>query len=350
MTTTKKIARRKLSLLQLAQEMNNISKACRLMGYSRQQFYEIRRNYQTYGAEGLIDRLPGARGPHPNRVSPEVEQAILAHCLEYPTQGCLRVAQELALQGVQVSSGGVRGVWSRHHLLSKHERLLRLEQHTQKQRVQLSDQQIRLLERFSPEFRDRHIQTHYTGELLGVDTFYVGTLKGVGRVYMQAAIDCHSRYAWARLYTNKLPVTAVQLLNNHVLPTFDKHRAAIQAILSDNGREFCGRPDRHPYELFLQLEGIEHRTTKINSPQTNGFVERLHRTILDEHFRIVGRKTWYESVDQMQKDLDAYLVHYNQKRPHQGRNMNGMTPLQAFKKGLTTRPQNKSKDVEKKTA
>ena len=111
MTTTKKIARRKLSLLQLAQEMNNISKACRLMGYSRQQFYEIRRNYQTYGAEGLIDRLPGARGPHPNRVSPEVEQAILAHCLEYPTQGCLRVAQELALQGVQVSSGGVRGVW-----------------------------------------------------------------------------------------------------------------------------------------------------------------------------------------------------------------------------------------------
>ena len=96
-------------------------------------------------------------------------------------------------------------------------------------------------------------------------------------------------------------MTAVQLLNNHVLPTFDKHRAAIQAILSDNGREFCGRPDRHPYELFLQLEGIEHRTTKINRPQTNGFVERLHRTILDEHFRIVGRKTWYESVDQMQK-------------------------------------------------
>ena len=158
----------------------------------------------------------------------------MAHCLEYPTQGCLRVAQELALQGVQVSSGGVRGVWSRHHLLSKHERLLRLEQHTQQQRVKLSDQQIRLLERFSPEFRDRHIQTHHTGELLGVDTFYVGTLKGVGRVYMQTAIDCHSRYAWARLYTNKLPVTAVQLLNNHVLPTFDKHRAAIQAILSDN--------------------------------------------------------------------------------------------------------------------
>ena len=177
MTTTKKIARRKLSLLQLGQEMNNISKACRLMGYSRQQFYEIRRNYQTYGAEGLIDRLPGAEGRIRTGSAPRWSRPSCA-LPEYPTQGCLRVAQELALQGVQVSSGGVRGVWSRHHLLSKHERLLRLEQHTQQRRVKLSDQQIRLLERFSPEFRDRHIQTHYTGELLGVDTFYVGTSKG----------------------------------------------------------------------------------------------------------------------------------------------------------------------------
>ena len=118
MTTKDKATRRKLSLLELAQEMSNVSRACRIMGYSRQQFYEIRRNYQTYGAEGLIDRLPGARGPHPNRVSEEVEAAILAHSLDHPTHGALRVAQELSLQGVQVSSGGVRGVWSRHKLLT----------------------------------------------------------------------------------------------------------------------------------------------------------------------------------------------------------------------------------------
>ena len=142
----------------------------------------------------------------------------------------------------------------------------------------------------------------------------------------------------------------MHLLNNDVLPTFDKHRACVHAILSDNGREFCGRPDRHPYELFLQLEGIEHRTTKVKSPQTNGFVERLHRTILDEHFRVVGRKTWYDSVDQMQKDLDAYLIQYNEKRPHQGRNMNGATPRQAFRKGLTTRPRDKAEEVQKKAA
>lgn len=334
MTAQNKIQRRKLSLLELAGELSNISKACRIIGYSRQQFYEIRRNYQTYGAEGLLDRIPGARGPHPNRVSKEVEDAILKHCLAHPTHGCIRVAQELQLKGVQVSSGGVRGVWSRHNLLTKHERLLRLEKTVTKRKIELTDEQIKLLERFSPEFRERHIETHFTGDLVAVDTFLVGTLKGVGRVYLQAVIDCYSRYAWGRLYPNKMPVTAVHVLNTDVLPFFEKHDARIKTILSDNGREFCGRPDRHPYELFLQLEDIEHRTTKIRRPQSNGFVERLHRTLLDEHFRIMGRTKFYESIDQMQKDLDSYLKSYNDTRPHQGRNMNGRTPYEVFKSGL----------------
>ncbi len=200
MTTDKKVARRKLSLLELASELSNVSKACKIMGYSRQQFYEIRRNFQLYGAEGLLDKLPGAKGPHPNRVDASVEEAILQHSLDHPTHGCVRVAQELVLKGVQVSSGGVRGVWSRHGLLTKHERLLRLERTVAERKLELSDDQIRLLERFSPEFRERHIETKHTGDLVAVDTFFVGTLKGVGRVYLQTVIDCYSRYAWGRLY------------------------------------------------------------------------------------------------------------------------------------------------------
>lgn len=179
-----KIARRKLSLLQLAQELGNVSRACKVMGYNRQHFYEIRRNFQLYGADGLIDRLPGAKGPHPNRVSDEIESAILAHCLEHPTEGAQRVADELLLQGVQVSSGGVRGVWSRHDLSTKHERLLRLEETARERKLKLTDEQIRALERFSPEFRERHIEVHYPGDLVAVDTFFVGTLKGVGKVYL----------------------------------------------------------------------------------------------------------------------------------------------------------------------
>lgn len=333
MTTKQKVARRKLSLLELASELGNVSKACRLMGYSRQQFYEIRRNYQLYGAEGLLDRLPGPRGPHPNRVSEEIENAILGYSLEHPTHGCLRVAQELVLRGVQVSSTGVRGVWSRHDLLTKHERLLRLEDSVRKRKVKLTDAQIRLLERFSPEFRERHIETHQTGDLVAVDTFYCGTLKGVGKVYLQSVLDCHSRYAWARLYTSKMPLTAVHILNNDVLPFFEQHELSIDTILSDNGREYCGRQDQHPYELFLQLEDIEHRRTQVRRPQSNGFIERFHRTLLDEHLRIKGREKWYESVEEMQKDLDEYLILYNTKRPHQGRNMKGRTPSQAFEDG-----------------
>ncbi len=344
MTTETKIARRKLSLLQLAAELTNVSKACKIMGYSRQQFYEIRRNYQTYGADGLIDRLPGPKGPHPNRVDKAIEKAILGYSLRHPSHGCLRVAQQLALEGVQVSSGGVRGVWGRHNLMTKHERLLRLEQTVAKRRMKLTDEQIRLLEKFSPEFRERHIETRHTGDLVAVDTFFVGTLKGIGRIYLQSVIDCHSRYAWGRLYTSKLPVTVVHVLNEDVLPFFEKHDVRVDTILSDNGREYCGRPDRHPYELFLQLEGIEHRTTKVRRPQSNGFVERLHRTLLDEHFRIAGRTKWYDSVDEMQKDLEAYLKQYNQKRPHQGRNMKGRTPYQAFIDGIV-KTENKENEM-----
>lgn len=350
MTTDEKVARRKLSLLELAKDLQNVSKACKVMGYSRQQFYEIRRNYQTFGSEGLIDKLPGPKGPHPNRVSEEIETAILDHCLKHPTHGPVRVAQELALQGVQVSSGGVRGVWSRHDLLTKHDRLLRLERSTREQKIELSDEQIRLLERFSPEFRERHIQVRHTGDLVAVDTFFVGTLKGVGKVYLQSVIDCFSRYAWGRLYTNKLPVTAVHVLNNDVLPFFEAHNAKITTVLSDNGREFCGRKDRHPYELFLQLEEIEHRTTKVRRPQSNGFIERLHRTLLDEHFRVQGRVKWYESIEEMQADLDDYLIQYNTKRPHQGRNMNGRVPYTVFKKGLPKTPKTGNKKAAEKAA
>lgn len=258
----------------------------------------------------------------------------LDHALEHPSHGPLRVSHELTLKGIQVSSGGVRGVWGRHDLLTRHQRLLRLEKHVSGKKVNLTDEQVRLLERFSPEFRERHIETHHTGDLVAVDTFFVGTLKGVGKVYLQTVIDCFSRYAWGRLYTSKLPVTAVHVMNNDVLPTFEAHDAKITTVLSDNGREYCGRPDRHPYELFLQLEDIEHRTTKVRRPQSNGFVERLHRTLLDEHFRIMGRTKFYESVDEMQADLDVYLVTYNTTRPHQGRNMNGRTPATAFVEGL----------------
>lgn len=343
MTAEKKVARRKLSLLQLASELNNVSKACQLMGYSRQQFYEIRRNFQTFGSQGLLDRIAGAKSPHPNRLPKEIEEAILNYSLDFPTHGPLRVSQELALREIHVSSGGVRGVWKRHDLLTKHQRLLRLEEHARKSSFKLNDHQVALLERFEPEFRERHIEAPFSGALVAVDTFHVGYLKGVGRIYAQTAIDCHSRFAFARLYTSKMPLTSVHLLNNDILPFFEERNVPIKAILSDNGREFCGRPDKHPYELFLQLEDIQHKTTQVRRPQSNGFLERFHRTLLDECLRIQGRKTWFEDIHQLQTTIDSFLHSYNFQRPHQGRGMNGKTPFDAFNQGSPTNPDVDSK-------
>lgn len=250
--------------------------------------------------------------------------------LDYRCHGSLRVEHELRPKGLWVLAGGVRGVWQRHNLLTKHDRLLRLEKQTTERKIEMSEEQIRLFERFSPEFRESHIEDPQTGSLVTVDTFIVGTLKGIGKIYLQTAIDCHSRYGWARLYPSKLPVTAVHTMNHFMLPAFESHIARIDVALSDNDRWFCGRPDRHPYELYLQLEEIEYRTTKVRRPQSSSIVERFHRTLLDEHFRVEGRRTWIETIEEMQTVLDKYLVSYNQKHPHQGRNMNGRTPAQAF--------------------
>ena len=262
----------------------------------------------------------------------------------------LRVANELALRGIQVNSTGIRGVWSRHGLLSRHDRLLRLEKASAERTLQLSEEQVEALERFSPEFRERHIEAHYSGYLLAVDTFFVGHLKGVGKVYLQSAIDCFSRLAWGRLYTNKMPLTAVHLLNTDVLPTFEAQGISIKAALSDNGREFCGRPDRHPYELFLQLEGIEHRKTRGQAAP----VERHCRTLPSHAARraLQGRRSAHLVRDRRgdagsPRRLSGYLQHRaaspgtRHERPHA---LAGLPLLHSRKRQLSGghRPPNRS--------
>jgi transposase InsO family protein len=334
MTAKTESTRRKLSLLQLAEELGNVSKACRIMGYHRDSFYEIRRAFQVGGTAALIEHKRGPRGPHPNRVAPQIEEKILAYALDHPTHGQQRVANELRLQNLQVSPAGVRGVWMRHDLETRHKRLLRLEKQLHDDTFILSEEQIALLERHSVDFRCRHVEASRPGELLNQDTFYWGTLKGVGKVYVQVVVDVFCSLAFAKVYTSKMPITACDLLYDRVLPFYRELGVEVGAILTDNGREFCGKPDSHPYALLLALEGIEHRNTKIRSPRTNGFVERMNRTLLDECFRVEGRKTWYVEPDEIQRDLDRFLTYYNLERTHQGYRLRGRTPAQALREAL----------------
>ena len=248
--------RRKLSLLQLAEELGNVSKACKIMGYHRDTFYEVKRAFQVSGVASLVEQKRGPRGPHPNRVAEDVEQKILDYALAHPTHGAQRVANELRLLSVNVSPSGVRGVWLRHDLETRHKRLLRLEKIAGDSTFILSSEQIELLERHSVDFRCRHVEASRPGELLNQDTFYWGTLKGVGKVYVQVVVDVFCSLAFAKVYTAKFPVTACDLLYSRVLPFYEALGVPVGAVLNDNGREFCGKPESHPYELLLAMEGI----------------------------------------------------------------------------------------------
>ena len=272
-----------MSLLELAQGLGNVAEACRQRGVSRTQFYEYKRRFQTHGMVGLKD-LPPIHQTHPQTTPPEVVDRLLAVSMEQPTRGCNWLHDRLLLEGISVSAPTIQGILNKHEMGSRYERLLKLEARALQEAIELTPQQVVWLEKANPSFRERHVESSRPGELLCQDTFYVGRLKGVGKVYLHAVVDTFSSYAFGYLHTSKQPEAAALVVHNDVLPFYQAHDLPLKAILTDNGREFCGT-EAHPYELYLALNDIEHRRTKVRSPQTNGFIERFNRTALDEFFR-----------------------------------------------------------------
>ena len=325
----KKVIKQRMSVLQLAEALGNVSEACRRRGIGRTQFYEYKRRFQTHGLEGLKD-LPPIHKSHPMATTPEVVDKILALSLENPTWGCARLSNHLRLQGISVSGPTIQNLLNKNGMGKRYDRLLKLEEKALKEKLELTVEQIAAIEKANPCFAERHIESSKPGELLGQDTFLVGTLKGVGKVYLQAVVDTYGSYAFGYLHVGKVPEQAVAILHNDVLPQYQEWGLKVSAILTDNGREYCGR-EHHPYELYLALNDIEHRKTKIKSPRTNGFVERFNRTALDEFFRKIFREKYYESVEALQKELDAWLKYYNYERPHQGYRNLGKRPFDTVK-------------------
>ena len=334
MKAAEKIAKQRLSVLELAQVLGNVSDACRQRGVSRTQFYEYKRRFQTHGLEGLKD-LPPIHREHPFTTPPEGVERILTVSLAHPCWGCTRLSDTLKLAGVSVSSPTVQSILIKHGMGSKYDRWLKLEEQASQKAIELTGEQVAFIEKQNPCFRERHVESSRPGELLSQDTFYVGHLKGVGKVYLHDVVDTYGSYAFGFLHTSKQPEAAVAVLHNDVLPFYRQHGLAVQTILTDNGREFCCK-DSHPFELYLGLNDVEHRRTKNRRPQTNGFVERFHETVLNEFFREGFRTKIYETVDALQDDLDAWLVHYNTERPHQGYRNMGRRPFDTIKLHLET--------------
>ncbi|NDY59015.1 IS481 family transposase [Desulfovibrio sulfodismutans] len=332
MKAEEKLARQRLSVLELAKELGNIAEACRQRGMHRSQFYEYKRRFQTHGIEGLKD-LPPIPKSHPMTTPDEVVQRILAFSLDHPAWGCVRLSNTLKLDGISVSSPTIQNILIKNGMASKYDRWLKLEEKRAGEPIELTGEQVAFIERQNPAFRERHVESSRPGELLCQDTYYVGRLKGVGRVYMHTVVDTYSSYGFGFLHTAKVPEAAVAVLHNDVLPFYQEKNLSISSLLTDNGREYCGT-ESHPYELYLELSDIEHRRTKIRSPRTNGFVERFHRTALDEFYREAFRSTLYESVESLQADLDDWLDDYNNNRPHQGYRNMGRRPIDTINQYL----------------
>ena len=331
--TTNPVIKHKVGLLNLAEELNNVSKACKVMGVSRDTFYRYQELVEEGGLDNLINR--SRRGPNTkNRVDPAIEQAVIDYAIEQPAHGQHRTSNELRKKGIFVSGSGVRSIWVRHDLENFKKRLKALEAKVQADGIVLSDAQISALEKKKNDDEAcGEIETEHPGYLGSQDTFYVGNLKGVGRIYQQTFVDTYSKIAFCKLYTTKTPITAADLLNDKVLPFFEGYELPLLRMLTDRGTEYCGRIEQHDYQLYLAVNDIDHTKTKAMSPQTNGICERFHKTILNEFYQVTFRKKLYDSLDGLQADLDEWVNYYNNDRTHQGKMCCGRTPIETLLDG-----------------
>jgi len=317
----------RLRVMARAQELRNVTRACREFGVSRTLFYRWRKRYLAYGPDALHPRHQGPRRGRPPLLSQQDERAILALALAWPTWGPVQLADQLRRPehgGLRIAPSTIYRLLCRRGLQTRWERLAVLEVHSAQAAGLLTERTRRQLAA-AQRRQAPHIQASKPGELVCVDTFYIGKLKGVGKVWQYTACDAACSFAVAQVSLQFSAAAAARFLTSHVLPTYQAAGWPLRRVLTDQGNEYRGAFDRVCAE-----RRIRHTRTKPRHAWTNGFVERLQGTILSELWRIEFRRRFFTSVAALQTALDRYLDFYNHRRSHQGYRTRGRTPGEIF--------------------
>src|SRR5881409_2843525 len=318
MTLDESVHGMRLRVIERAQVQGNVSAVCRELGISRTVFYRWRNRLERYGVDGVHPRRQLAQAGRPVATAPEVERLVLAIAISAATWGCRRIAAYLARTWrVRLAPSTVL---RRVGLATRRARLTVLEQQAARTAGLLTERTRQRLWR-ARYGRTRHVEATEPGELVCLDTFYIGNLKGVGKVWQITACDAATSYGLAGLLPAHDAVAAATFLREVVVPHYQRAGWPMRRVLTDGGPEFKGA-----FDAGCRRLGIRHTRTKPRHAWTNGFVERLQGTILQEHWRMAFRRHYFTSRVALQRALDGFMRYYNAGRPHQGYRGRGRTP------------------------